>query len=439
MREFIENRQSLEYAKHFPWANAHIARLALSNGSNLNRMDATPSDLIAFKNAYHALDPHDEPGDVWSMMTRMVHEQLPHQTNPAMEVGRSWLLYGEPLTGCQSYAWAEVFGMPLDRRMRGVMLLWGSVLAGSGRFHPDTIVDALANDPRVSPQLLSDVPTIVEDLTLTPAQFRATYYAAWEPRRTPALTDWNPLDRHPLVSLPDGTIVAPSVPHLLRTVQSESIYYRGIDHWGESFARDLGPRVEAVAGFDLELLDDANLIREISYRDGKATSKSVDWIVVFPECVLLIECKSARLTVKAIQDIEVEERELKRHVGKAATQLSRSAQAIAEGVPEFQEIPNDRPVYGLVVTAEHIPLANAGHGRFAFASDIPFEVLPLRELSDFCMADLDHPGEYIHTYFQSRDPLDPHFGQRLPPGTTRSVHRRLQAAWNKAMGKLGAD
>jgi hypothetical protein len=428
----------MAFIRKIPWANAHIARLALSNGTDFNRKPASEADVIAFKNAYHALDPDFERGDVWSMLTRMLHEQLPHQTNPAMETGRSWLLYGEQLPRCAAFDWEQVFDIPLDRRMRAAFVLWGVLLSNRGQINPSAIGDQLAKDPRASQQVIDDVSTVIEDLTLGADQYRSVYHKGWEPSRAPELTDWIPLDRHPLVRLPSGVIVAPSVPHLMRTAQSESFYYRGIEHWGPTFAQKLGPRVEEVAGIDLDLLADVDLIREISYRHSGGESRTVDWIAVFPECVLLIECKSARLTIGALQSMATEKADLERHIGKAAGQLSRSAQAIADGIPALARVPQGVPVYGLVVTAEHIPLANAGHGRFKFECDIPFEVVPLRELSDFCMADLGNPGQYIHEYFTTRDPNDPQFGRTLPEGTTRAVHARIRSAWDRAMGTIAS-
>lgn len=75
----------------------------------------------------------------------------------------------------------------------------------------------------------------------------------------------------------------------------------GRDHYTDdetflAFTRDLGDLFEQYVGPHLRLLPDIEIFPEIVY--GKNGEKSVDWIVVLPGLVLLVEVKSVRPTAK---------------------------------------------------------------------------------------------------------------------------------------------
>lgn len=122
---------------------------------------------------------------------------------------------------------------------------------------------------------------------------------------------------------------------------------------------DLGNLFEQYVGRHLRLLPGAQVLPEITYGPKSARSKTVDWIVVLPEVVLLVEVKSAiptepvRLGTPDATDAIVGK------LGKAVSQIDITAQLIADRDPALAGVPADRPVLGLAVTLEPFHIANA--------------------------------------------------------------------------------
>jgi hypothetical protein len=143
------------------------------------------------------------------------------------------------------------------------------------------------------------------------------------------------------------------------------VYFTGLGYYGDRFARDLGHLFEQYIGRQLRLLAGAQVLPEITYSSRTGSRKTVDWIVVLPEVVLLVEVKSAiptepvRLGAPDAADAMVSK------IGKAFTQIDVTAQLIADRHPALAAVPADRPVLGLAVTLEPFHVANA-----------PFNLLP---------------------------------------------------------------
>ena len=120
-----------------------------------------------------------------------------------------------------------------------------------------------------------------------------------------------------------------------------------------------GEPVQQYVGRQLRLLPGAQVLPEITYGPKSARRKTVDWIVVLPEVVLLVEVKSAiptepvRLGTPDAADAIVSK------LGKAVDQIDITAQLINDRDPALAEVPADRPVLGLAVTLEPFHIANA--------------------------------------------------------------------------------
>lgn len=85
---------------------------------------------------------------------------------------------------------------------------------------------------------------------------------------------------------------------------------------------------------------------------GTSERKSIDWIAVFPECVLLVEVKSSRPPEGVrIGDPDAIKKQFS-ELAYARTQIDRTAECVIDRIPEFTEIPHDRPIVGLVITME---------------------------------------------------------------------------------------
>ncbi len=166
---------------------------------------------------------------------------------------------------------------------------------------------------------------------------------------------------------------------VVRKASALGIYYTGLEKWGKDFADDLGDLFEAYIGRQLGLLPDAVVLPEIAY--GKQGERSVDWFVIFDDCVVLVEVKSTRPSEPVrLADDHVGDA-LKRVLGKAIQQLNKSAKLILERHPGFTSVPADRPLVGLIVTMEPFHTVNTPFtaGNLP-APDIPYRICSASEL-----------------------------------------------------------
>ncbi len=174
---------------------------------------------------------------------------------------------------------------------------------------------------------------------------------------------FNPLADRPFVRLDDGRLLAP-VPQLItRKLSPLGLYYLGLKRWGESFTRDMGELFEDYVGRQLRTLPGVTVYPEIRYAKGKSTVMSVDWIVVSPDSVLLVEAKATRVPAAARAGQETAQDAFRRTIGRAFDQISATHQAIAAGRPEFSAIPPGVTVYGLVATLDSWYIANSPPAR----------------------------------------------------------------------------
>lgn len=190
--------------------------------------------------------------------------------------------------------------------------------------------------------------------------------------------DFNPLITTPYVGLTEDLHIAP-LPRLVADKASiASVYFRGATQWGNPFTRDLGTLVETYSGEQLSLVPKAALSPEREYKPG---SRSVDWILDLTEIAVLVEVKSARvglpgrLTAPAFFD------DVNADVGKAMTQIQGTVNLIRDSHPAFSDIPPDRNLRGLIITAEPHHLINSPIFRQGLPDPgIPTTVVSLAEL-----------------------------------------------------------
>jgi hypothetical protein len=196
----------------------------------------------------------------------------------------------------------------------------------------------------------------------TTAQFRA----ASKPAEGRAGRDnqlrrytYNPLRGRPLLTGFGADYLCPMPQLAWAKATPWGVYFTLLDHFGPTFASDLGNLFEQYIGRQLRLLPGAQVLPEITYGPKSARSKTVDWIVVLPEVVLLVEVKSAiptepvRLGTPDAVDAIVGK------LGKAIDRIDVTAQLIVDQDPALAAVPADRPVLGLAVTLEPFHIANA--------------------------------------------------------------------------------
>lgn len=188
-------------------------------------------------------------------------------------------------------------------------------------------------------------------LTTTPTAFRAAFQEHSVGTLTAGRFDYNPLVATPFIDLGEGEPLAPAPRLILRTVTPGGLYYVGYAEHGKAFADDLGGLFEHYIGRQLRLIEGAEVQPEIVFGRGGG-SKSVDWFVILPNLVILVEVKSRRLGPAARAGDAALFTSLADTLGGARKQLSRTVDNLADGHPAFSHIPTDRPMLGLIVTAE---------------------------------------------------------------------------------------
>jgi hypothetical protein len=167
---------------------------------------------------------------------------------------------------------------------------------------------------------------------------------------------FNPLLDRPMVSGITNEHLVP-VPGLIdRKISPLGIWYAGIDQWHNAFAKEVGHLFEQYVGRHLDLIPDSILVPEVTYdRDRK---RSVDWIVVTDDLVLLVEVKSARPTEPIRLGSTEAWDDLATKFVKAFGQIEKANRKIEEGNAAFAHIPRDRPRIGLIITMERFPFTN---------------------------------------------------------------------------------
>ena len=136
------------------------------------------------------------------------------------------------------------------------------------------------------------------------------------------------------------------------------------------------------------------------FSTGKGT-KSVDWVVVTPSAVVLIESKSARVPIEVRAGLDVAAQLVTERLSYAHTQLERTAAGIRSGSKYFAHIPNDRPLVGLVVTAEPLYMANDPTVRALLPTiSIPTGTIALRDFEQLATWQPDAMGKALLAWTQ---------------------------------------
>ncbi len=356
------------YRKYTPWALADAARVSLAYGTEFNRADATDRDLLQILNAYSRFDdPFLRNEDLRAFMLRMAGEQLTWQSSDYEALARTAAIFTqtpqlEPAE-CLRPGWdTGLFGCTLQEYVGTAQLVWASAIACGGRFNP-----ALFDTPDgklIARHVGRDTVVRVIDAHFATGaeQFRAENKLAADrtgPDDHLRRFTYNPLRGHPLLTGFGPGYLCPMPQLAWAKATPWGVYFTGLGHYGDRFARDLGHLFEQYIGRQLRLLADAQILPEITYSSRTGSRKTVDWIVVLPEVVLLVEVKSAIPTEPVRLGTPDATGAMLSKIGKAFTQIDITAQLIADRNPALAAVPADRPVLGLAVTLEPFHVANA--------------------------------------------------------------------------------
>jgi len=434
-----------------PWAIAAVARESIAYGSEFRSAPVTGRALARIVNAYNDLeDPIITGGEhsgPWDLMLRIAYQQFDISSSAFPELARFAAVFDRAYpTGTyevlSAAALTDLLGVPVTDYLGATFLFTIGAQRNKGRFDLSWL-----SQPQFRP-IVDVIP--VERLIDV---FRRTFSASFNsvrsascdnrnPNKALRVHDFNPLVATPYVGFTATDHIAP-LPRLVADKASLSaVYHLGFRQWQERFARDLGALVETYAGEHLNLIPDAHVTPEREYEAGQ---KSVDWIVVLAEIVVLVEVKSARVNQPSRLNLAAYHQDVDTDVGKAFGQIRRTADLIRTGHHAFGDIPSDRPLRALVVTAEPHYLINSPIYRQGLPDPtVPATVMSLGELESlvaFCLVrdpnrvlltltdcTLDHPVNV--TTIQN----DWYSQYAAPPRNPI-----LDAAWNRMPWRSASD
>ena len=158
--------------------------------------------------------------------------------------------------------------------------------------------------------------------------------------------------------LPDGRYVIPWPRLVLDRITPTGLYFTGLAQFGASFPDGLGMMFQEYVGSQLSLLQHAEVLPEIVY--GKHGERTVDFFLITPEVLVLIEVKAARPIRPTRLGQQLGDEDTQKKVGQAFKQIDRTHDLIQHRHPALSGIPRDLPVRALVVTLEPFHLINTG-------------------------------------------------------------------------------
>lgn len=412
-RETYEHPKTAVYA---PWVLAEVARVSLVRGTEFYRQPATDRDLLDCCAAYQALrDPElgvkRELQTVGHFLLRMGGQQLIFPQSYAHDLARTVALLEQTqptkAPRIATPGWPErLLGCSLREYVGAAILLYAGAVKHEGRFDPETL--SLPESEEITREISADTLRRVIGDNYMADRDRFKVMQSEAERRTGAPDaqyrrfGFNPLSSKPVVAGVTDELLIPVPAYLLRKASPLGIYYAGMTQWGGTFTTDLGYLFEAYVGRQLQLLRDAIVLPEIVYgrRKGEA---SVDWIVIFDDCVLLVEVKSTRPTEHVrLADDGLEDALAK--VREGVDQLNKSAALIRDHTAGFEDIPIDRPMIGLVVTMEPFYTVDAPFTRSSYLPqcDIPYRTCSAAELEHLVTVSDTSVGKILLDHFQDQ-------------------------------------
>lgn len=348
-----------------PWALAGIVKASICNGNRFRYKTPTDKDVRLGCAIYNNLTPElDQPelANGFALLARMAYEQFPLQESIFEELARVELFFSDysgrkKLEIVSEATLTELLGAPVRTAVAVALVLYAAVTVNAGFFNPSWL-----DQPNFAPVLeivpRDEIVSVIE--TVFAGDIAAFKEQAAEAPPLPYLDRYlfNPLAARPLIRLADGRLLAP-VPQMIgRKLSPIELYYQGIKRWDVAFAHDLGELLEDYVGRQLRTLPDVAVHSEITYLHRKVEIKSVDWIVVFDDLVLLVEAKATRVPAAARAAHVTAKETYIATLGKAFKQINRTLEAFQGGEPAFAHIPKGLPVLGMVATLDPWYMAN---------------------------------------------------------------------------------
>lgn len=375
-----------------PWALAAIARESLAYGNEHRDAPVTEQALWRLHDLFMNLeDPFIRSGGdgPWDLLVRGAYEQLDWQGGIHFPLARFAAIFdrdfGPGYEVLSRTALTDLLGADPGVYASANMVFTVGAMRNGGLFDLAWLDQPQCADvvERVPAAVLREVfaRSYGASYALVAARAGADRHVDPAQRRL----DPNPLAATPYVQMPQlsaTTYLAPAPRLVADRASVNAVYYLGQQQWNTKFTRDLGKLIEAYAGEQLTQVPHAALIPARTYGRGGGAA-TVDWVLVLPGLVLLVEVKSARVASAGRRDLAGWTEDVRRDVGKAMTQIATMANLLRQEHPVFADVPTDRPVRALVVTAEPHHLINSPiYRRHLPDPGVPTTVMSLQALEE---------------------------------------------------------
>ncbi|WP_139244506.1 hypothetical protein [Arthrobacter alpinus] len=331
------------------------------------------------------------------------YEQFPYQTNVKQELARSYLLFagelydgGRPLFP-RPNDWAPVLGGTISEALSASFVFAIGAHQNHGIIDPAWLDTIWADDlEMVVPRAVAAAVLDCLSSTVEQAKIDAQTVIR-DPFAYPRYA-YNPLVRTPIVDFGPGPRFAPQ-PYFIQTAMTaENLYYRGIQVWEPNqFGKSVGLRVQDYVGRQLCHTGRLDVRPEFRWtRNRVGGIDSSDWFVVTPSATILIECKSVRTNPGMRSGTQEGLIATAAKLERAFEQINENALQLRTGNVQFNHLPTDRQLIGLVVTAEPLYVANSAEVREMLPkAQIPILTISLRDLETLAVLSPEMLGDAL--------------------------------------------
>jgi hypothetical protein len=342
----------------------------------------TVDDLDLLLQIYFNLDDpamHEAPGDsrLLGLLSRTLYEQGHFQSSPIDSVARMLRVleahHGREPKAPTPAEWKALLGVSIKHFARISLGLHKTLIA----FHGTIGIDHLRL-PKVvrqfAPLDVSDVVAVMDTWFTSnraghrswfdglpanvKAKLRGSTYSRWSPHA---------LQAAPIVRL-DSKLVSPVTRYVIDRAGTSGLYFIGLGKWRGRFTDSLGTLFEGYVEEQLKILGQpTTVVPEIEYERGK---KSVDFFVVTPAVLILVEVKANRPIWEARIGSNEGFLDFEKKIGHAKDQIMNTSHLIDARHPALAHLPHDIPRRGLIVTLE------AFYGLQTTAYELTFDQTP---------------------------------------------------------------
>jgi hypothetical protein len=268
---------------------------------------------------------------------RISYEQFRFQESDFEELTRCVAVFRHALSATQdaritSEEVDSLLGVPLEEAISAGIAL-NCLMAGTRGIWVDEFADEPSLQELFKVVTPESVVRLKDELTLDISAIRKNFQQVNGANPVPEHLDrwgYNPLVAFPLVKLPNGEVVAPLSRLILMRLSVTSLCYAGskIDR---NFPSKLGKVVETYVGQLLNLVRGDREVRpEVKWGTGDHEGKSIDWFLILPNCVLLIEVKIANFSIRVRAGDPASVKDIRDRFDQARSQINSTFEKFEE-------------------------------------------------------------------------------------------------------------